>query len=274
MTAFKRPQKWTDKILDADSIWSQVKALLTSQNLELPQTPRRPDVRLILDNVSGTDHIFRNPANHANDKSEHIPGAGDKTATMVMVAGDTLDQQYANARALYERFNLGERGLSADFVAALKSDRAGGLVAEAYGPAPFSGQASKLVPVDWNNADGRHSSIAPVFGAAGALGARAATTEIALHVQVPVYIRGTGTVAEMIESSGMVIAVSKDWQTGAESTRPIVASVAREFYGENFAKIPAVVVHPNGHIRSLDLKNGTPAIDLYAAKPGRDLKLG
>lgn len=262
MTAFKGPQKWRDKVIDADSIWSQVKNILQSRGLELPETPRRPDVRLILDNTTGVDQMFRNPANHANDKSEHIPATGDKTATMVMVAGDTLAEQYANARTLFEKYDLGEDGLSPAFVSALKNDRAGGLVTEAYGPAPYAGQSGKLVDVAWNNADGTTANITPVFGAAGSYGARAATAETALRAVVHVYVKGTGTTPELMETEGMSIAVAKDWQSGAESTRPIVASVAREFYGQNYANIPTVVLNPDGQVRSIDLKNGT-AIDLY-----------
>jgi len=262
MTAFKGPQKWRDKVIDADSIWSQVKNILQSRGLELPETPRRPDVRLILDNKTGVDQLFRNPANHANDKSEHIPGSGDKTATMVMVAGATLAEQYANARTLFEKFDLAEDGLSPAFVTALKNDSAGGLVTEAYGPAPYAGQSGKLVDVEWNNAAGATANITPVFGAAGSYGARAATAETALRAAVHVYVKGTGTTAELMETDGMIIAVAKDWQSGAESTRPIVASVAREFYGQNYANIPTIVLNPDGQVRSIDLKNGT-AIDLY-----------
>lgn len=275
MTAFKGRQTWKDKVVDADSVWSQVKNILASRALDLPETPRRPDVRLILDNLTGVDQLFRNPANHANDKSEHIPGSGDKTATMVMVAGKTLAEQYANARTLFEKFGLGENGLSPAFLSAIKTDGAGGLVTEAYGPAPFAGQSGKLVDVEWNNADGTTANIAPVFGAAGSYGARAATSETALHAAVHVYVKGTGTTPELIESEGMIIAIAKDWQSGAESTRPIVASVAREFYGQHYANIPAVVLNPDGQVRSIDLKNGT-VIDLYdergrAARPAPKL---
>ena len=262
MTAFKGPQKWRDKVIDADSIWSQVKNILAARGLELPETPRRPDVRLILDNKTGIDQLFRNPANHANDKSEHIPGTGDKTAAMVMVAGATLAEQYVNARTLFEKYDLGAQGLSPAFVAALKNDRAGGLATEAYGPAPYAGQSAKLVDVAWDNADGTTAAIAPVFGAAGSYGARAATAETALRAPVHVYVKGTGTTPELMETDGMVIAVARDWQSGAESTRPIVASVAREFYGQHYASIPTVVLNPDGQVHSIDLKNGT-VIDLY-----------
>lgn len=268
MAGFQGRQGWNDKVITADSIWSQVKTLLQARSLSMPTTPRRPDVRLILDNVSGVDQIFRNPANHANDKSELIPATGDKTATMVMVAGDTLAEQSANAEKLFTRFNLGERGLSSEFVAALRQDRADGLVQEAYGPAPYAAQASKLVDVVWPGANGKDTVINPVHGAAGSYGARAATDETVMLALVEIYIQGTTTVPEMIQSSGMAIAVTKDYQTGVETTRPIVASVAREFYGAHFDNIPAISVHPDNGVRSIDLKDGT-VIDLNPSSQQR-----
>jgi hypothetical protein len=45
--------KWQDKTLFADEVYEQLQGLLGTQNVELPQTPRRPDVRMILKNVSG-----------------------------------------------------------------------------------------------------------------------------------------------------------------------------------------------------------------------------
>ena len=33
MTAFKGPQKWRDKVIDADSIWSQVKNIIAARVL-------------------------------------------------------------------------------------------------------------------------------------------------------------------------------------------------------------------------------------------------
>ena len=128
---FQGAQSWQDKVLDADSIWAQVKQALDAKGLELPKTPRRPDVRLILDNVSGMDQVFRNPGDHSN-KAEHIPASGDKTATMVMVKGDTLAEQFSNAQTLAARYDLGREGLSAAFVNALRSGEA--LCAPAYEP--------------------------------------------------------------------------------------------------------------------------------------------
>ncbi len=254
---FQGPKSWKEKVVSADNVWSQVSAVLKANNMTLPGTPRRPDVRLILDNVDGFEKIFRNPGDHSNSKAERVPGAGDKTAAMVMLRGETLAEQQASARTLVERFSLNEKGLSSEFVQALANGGIDALVKEAYGPAPFKGQAEKLVDVDWTDADGTATRIAPAFGRAAAYGARAAAQETALNASIIVYVKGTTTTPELVESEGMVIAVEQDWKTGAVTTRPIVASVAREFYGEHFKTMPVVDVHPDGYVTRIDLKNGT-----------------
>lgn len=247
---------WNEKVLRADSIWSQVKNILDQHGLELPQTPRRPDVRLILNNVSGVDQIFRNPANHAGDKAEAIPAHGDSTAVMVMLQGDTIEEQMANARAVVEKFNLAEEGLSDRFKAALANE-ALEYVKEAYGPAPFDGQSQKLVPVEWAMDDENTITVTPVFGQAVSYGVRAPAHEIAMRTESVIYVQGTNTTPEKMQSEGIVIAVSSDWQTGAESTRPIVPKVAEGFYGSHYQTMPIVSVNPDGVVETIDLRNGT-----------------
>lgn len=257
--ALSARDSWTDKVIKADDLWAQVQAILKSKNQTLPQTPRRPDVRLILDNTTGREVQFQNPGNHAAGKPEIIPAAGDKTAVMVMIKGATLAEQYANGRQLMAQFDLGRSGFSDAFVQALQDGSIAHLVDEAYGPAPFAGQAEKLVDVDWQAADGSHAVIAPLRGPAAALGARAPAEETVFHAQFHIYVQGTGTTPELVESHGMCVAVSSDWQTGAVSTRPIVPSVARTYYGAHFDQIPAVTVTPDGQVRGVDLKTATPA---------------
>lgn len=249
-------KSWKEKIVVADQIWSQVKQALQAAGASMPLTPRRPDVRLILNNVSGLDQIFRNPGDHSS-KAEHVPAAGDKTAAMVMIKGDTLTDQYDNAGKLMQRYKLAEEGLSSAFVQALQSGEALDLVREAYGPAPFEGQAGKLVEVSWKDANGKVSTIVPQRSLAAAFGARAADKETAFLSEMVIFVKGSTTTPELVENAGMVIAVSQDWQTGAETTKPIALSVAKEFYGEHYAAIPVVSVHPDGHVQSIDLKNGT-----------------
>lgn len=258
MAEEKQPRrKWQDKILEADKIWAQVRQVLAQRGLELPGTLRRPDIRVILDNRSGLNQVFGNPAKHAGDKAESIPAAGDKTAAMIMVRGGTLAEQYSNAAKLAARYDLARQGLSVAFVNALHDGSALDLVSEAYGPAPFGEQAAKLVDVDWRDAEGKSAAIDPVVDGACAYGARAATTETAFRTRINLFIKGTSTTPEMIQNEGMVIAVSRDWQTKAVSTRPIVPSVAKEFYGAHYESIPVVEIHPDGFVQKIDLGNGT-----------------
>ena len=252
---FNGAQSWKEKVLDADRIWNQVDGVLKSNGLELPGTPRRPDVRMILENVSGTTQLFRNPGDHSS-KAETIPESGDKKAAMVMVKGETLSEQFKNASALVKRYDLEQEGLSSKFVNALKSGEALDLVDEAYGPAPFESQADKLVEVEWKDSSGNTELISPVRSDYCAYGARAATDETAFLVEMAFFVKGTGTTAEQVEG-GMVIAVSEDWQTKEQTTRPIVPSVAAEFYGDHFKRMPVVELDGNGFVTSIDLKNGT-----------------
>jgi len=249
-------QAWQDKVVEGDKIWGQVKAMLDAQGLSLPPTPRRPDVRLIVSNVSGHDLRFHNPGDHSGSKEEVIPSGGDKTAVMIMVKGATLDEQAKNALTLFSAYDLGGNGLTDSFVADLKAGKLADLIDEAYGPAPFEQQASKLVDVTWTAEDGASSTVHPVKGSHAAFGARAATDETVFLAQFQIYVKGTGTTPELAEGYGMNIAVSSDWQTGAESTRPIVPQVAKTYYGAFFDAIPAVTVHPDGWVKHIDLKNG------------------
>lgn len=262
---FNGARSWKEKVLKADKIWAQVKAALQNEGTELPKTLRRPDVRLILNNVSGVDKIFRNPGDHSNSKAEAVPASGEKTAAMVMVRGETLAEQYANAEKLLQMFDLGAKGLSEEFVIALSRDRAGGLVDEAYGPAPYNAQADKLVDVTWEGAEGETTNIKPVKASAASFGARAATEEAVFFTDVVLYVQGTGTTAECIEGPHMLVAVSEDWRTKAETTRPIVPSVARTYYGGHYNDIPVVTVNPDGFVQRIDLKNGT-VIDVAPSK--------
>ena len=268
-------QSWQDKVVEGDAIWAQVKALLDTHGHTLPQTPRRPDVRLIVSNVSGGELRFQNPGDHSASKEEVIPSTGDKTAVMIMVKGATLGEQAANAKELFKIYNLAADGLSQRFVDDLKAGKLSAYIDEAYGPAPFEQQSSKLVDVTWKARDGRISNVPPEKGAHAAYGARAATSENVFLAQFQIYIKGTGTTPELAEGYGMNIAVASDWQSGKETTRPIVPSVAQIYYGEYTQSIPVVTLHPDGWLKQIDLKNGTilshdtppPAAKNAASKP-------
>lgn len=204
--------------------------------------------------------VFRNPAKHAGDKAEKIPPKGQDngkgTAVMIMLKGDTLTAQFKNAAALVKRYKLDKQGLSAAFIKALSNGKALDLVAEAYGPADLAAQAAKLDDVKWTGVDGVTETIIPVRGPVCAYGARKAAEETAFRTMYDIYVKGTNTVAELVESEGMIIAVSENWETGAETTRPIVPSVARGFYGEHFDNMPVVRMNSEGMINTVDLKNG------------------
>lgn len=254
---FGAGQSWQDKVVEGDKIWAQVKNMLDAQGASLPQTPRRPDVRLIVSNVSGVEMRFHNPGDHSGSKEEVIPSSGDKTAAMIMVKGKTLSEQAANAKEIFDLYNLGAEGLSARFIADLKAGKLADFIDEAYGPAPFEQQASKLVEVNWQAEDGTAFNVPPTQGANASFGARAATNETVFLAQFQIFVKGTGTTPELADGYGMNIAVASDWQTGVESTRPIVPAVAKTYYGAHFDSIPVVTLHPDGMVKSIDLQNGS-----------------
>ncbi|MCB9989965.1 MAG: hypothetical protein H6867_01130 [Rhodospirillales bacterium] len=255
------PKSWDEKVSAADDLYWRVKLILQTVGAELPKTPRRPDVRLILDNISPHHRIFRNPAKHAGDKAEKIAPKGQDngkgTAVMVMLQGKTLTEQFENAAKLVKRYNLDKEGLSEKFVQALESGEALDLVSEAYGPSDIQAQSDKLVELEWTHDNGQKEVIKPVKGAVCSYGARTAEKQLAFRTVFEQRVQGTRTIAELAQGEGMVVAVSQDWETKEESTRPIVPSVARDFYGEHYNAIPVVnVIAGTETITLVDLKNG------------------
>ena len=258
-------KSWQDKVIDADALWAQISTALAAQGRELPATPRRPDVRLIVQNLGGGNVTFKNPGDHSGGKHEVIPASGDKRAAMIMVKGATLSEQHDNARLLFARYNLGEEGLSPAFVRDLSSGALATLVDEAYGPAPFADQTARLVDVAWqDSATAPVHTITPVKGQAAAFGARATTQEQVFLAQFHIYVKGSGTTPELIEGGSIAVAVASDWQTGATTTRPIAPSVARSYYGSHFDAIPVATVHPDGMVREVRIT--PPAAGAPAAR--------
>lgn len=259
-------KSWQDKVLDADALWAQIKQGLAARGQELPATPRRPDVRLIVENTGTTAVTFKNPGDHSGGKEEVIPADGDKRAAMIMIKGATLAEQHANAQMLYDHYQLGTRGLSQEFVRDLSSGALAHVIDEAYGPAPLADQAAKLVDVTWqDSAASTADTISPVKGTAAAFGARAATQEHVFIAQFHIYVKGTSTTPEMIEGGSIAVAVASDWQTGTETTRPIAPSVARTYYGQYFDSIPVAAMHPDGMIKDVRI-SAPPAPAASAAK--------
>tara|TARA_R110002126_G_scaffold13118_1_gene56064 strand:+ start:310940 stop:311818 length:879 start_codon:yes stop_codon:yes gene_type:complete len=257
---FNDAQTWSQRVLSADGIYKQVKQLLAAEGKDLPTTLRRPDIRLILDNNSGEELKFLNPGDHAKENTEIIPADGDSKAVMVMLQGESLAEQMANAARLVEMFDLAEKGLTKEFVHALGQGETKGLVAEAYGPAPFAGQSEKLVALNWKTQNSDPLMVDPVKTGGCAYGARKAEQEAVFGVAVNVFVKGTNTVPECAEGIAMCIAVSEDWETGEVSTRPIVPSVAKEFYGVHYDAMPEIAVSAEGALLEINLKNGEAPI--------------
>lgn len=260
-------KSWKERVLSADNIWAQVKDILANHQVELPKTPRRPDLRLILKNVTGTTQIFRNPGDHSN-KAEAVPAEGNKTAAMVMLKGDSLGEQLWAARELCKRYNLESEGLSSNLVQAIANQNEP-LIKEAYGPAPFEEQAGRLVTLDWvdnytheilGTPQSKRITIEPSITDVCAYGVRNPETEAAMRAEFAVMVKGTSTVPERIDNEGIVIAVTEDWKTKGTSTRPIAPAVARTFYGAHYDAIPVITLHPDELVMRIDLKNAAQEI--------------
>lgn len=251
---FNENQTWKQKEISADSIWAQVQRILDNAGKNLPTTPRRPDVRVIVRNISGREINFLNPGDYTGGKQEKIP-AGE--AAMIMPQGISLGDQRAHAKALAEEYDLGRKGLSQEFVDAIGSGKANQFLKEAYGPTQFDGQVSKLSPVTWDNSD---TVIDPVIEENCAYGARNPEKEMVFETSFVVYVAGTNTSAEKTSDANICIAVSKHWETGEISTRPINTEMAKWFYGLGLNRMPNVSVDIEGNVLSVDLKDGTPLL--------------
>ena len=141
-------KSWKESVHQADKIWTQVKYHLAANGVEdLPKTPRRPDIRIILRNTTENTIIFPNPGGHSKGKAQTIqPGE----AAMVMLKGDNLNTQYANAHDIVMHLDLGKKGLTQDFIQRLRSNDFSDLIEEVYGPAPFEKECGRLEPIHWN----------------------------------------------------------------------------------------------------------------------------
>jgi hypothetical protein len=266
-----------EQILKGDEVYSQLKAKLDVDGTELPSTARRPDVRLIVNNAGPEAVTFKNPGGYA-DQDEVIPGDGGNTAAMIMLYGDRLAEQQANAVALDERYGLTQNGFTPEFVADLRSGTLADVVKEAYGPAPFDGQAKKLESVSWANEDGSVDNIEPVVGTNAAFGARPPSNEQVFLVRIPgngasVHLQGTETSAERLVGSdtktiavGVCPVLDDSWKpTGEVTTKPIAPSVAKDIYGQGYASIPVVDLISEGSVVAVNL-NPAPAVEQPTSK--------
>lgn len=55
---FSDGRGWDEKAILGDCLWQQVSDILNEHKIEMPETPRKPDVRLILNNVTGQEMRF------------------------------------------------------------------------------------------------------------------------------------------------------------------------------------------------------------------------
>lgn len=268
---------WSQKVFEADKIAAKVKEELDVRGLELPETPRMPDMRLIVKAIE-KDATFMNPGKHS-DMQQEIPCSGNETAAMVMFQGDTLRDQQAAAEEVVNRYNLMENGITQEFIRDMDKLVEEGLLKEAYGPAPFEsyfvekkdengkpykdengepylekvqGQVERLTAVDWQPASGASISIEPQQGYAAAYGTRDIGSETVFKLDVPQYVRGSNSTPEFLQGD-IYIAIEQDG-----STKPIAPEIARSIYGKHIDEIPVVTMHPDDEelIQQIDLKNG------------------
>jgi hypothetical protein len=234
-----------------DHLLTQIRAM-QEQSQESPSmtpsmTPRRPDVRGVVLNKTDGQIRFLNPGKHSGEQEVIQPGE----ACMLMFNGATLAEQMENAGRLFQRYGLGD-GITQAFIEALGDGSASSMIAECYGPEKrFEGAVNKLVAVDWTDADGVTTSIAPSKGQAGAFGVRTAVEEEVYQIKTApgisdATLAGTDTVAENFQNGRIYIAVGRNGETGATFTKPIVPSRAKEFYGSHFVDIPTYTVDSSG----------------------------
>lgn len=256
--AFKRIKNWVDKVHMGDTIADQVKYVFDKNGYELEAVERKPEVRMVVDNLSGEEKRFLNPGDHSGGEKETIPGTdtGNGKAVQVKFHGDTLEDQIANAQAVFDQFNLGENGLSDEFIAALENGELSDKVKEAYGPSRFGEQSAALKEeLSWVDVEGNATELVKTQGQAAAFGPRQNKERVFL-CQYPIYVQGTTSIAELVESSGMYVAVNQHWQTGEDETKPIVPSVGVHYYGKNADQIPVVTLSTDGIVKDITLANG------------------
>lgn len=231
---------WPTRIVLGDAVWKEIDAIMSDTEQRIDPVDRAPDVRLIVKNNTKETLAFLNPGNHSGGASEQIPCKGDNNAAMIMLTGNTLEAQYNQANDLVATYSLDTKGLTAEFCAAISNGQLNAAVKEAYGPAPFDGQAGKLRDLLWSDAAGKSLNIAVLKSDFCAVGARPPIKELVVRVTVPIAIQGSNTVAEV--ATGLSIYLAREFIDGVATSRPIDSAVAASFYGAGVADIPEVTV--------------------------------
>lgn len=293
-TEFLKKAKGQSIALDGELIFSHVHRLIKA----VSKMDRPSDVRLTLRtaDLGGLEYEFPNPAYGDNQRS-NVAFDG-KSAIMMMLAGDTPKRQLFNAQLVVDRLEAaGLEYITPEFIEREIVDPDGAArayVAQAYGPAPYEGQASLIKPFDLHLAGGVTERIEPQEGAGYKFGLRAPAKETALLVlyagapedmfmtcaneartalnaieeSVQAQLKGRVTALESLTGMGLVlkgIVLAVDQKTG--NTKPIRLDVAKEIY--DMDKINVIVLNSKGEITQqyLDSDNLDTLETLLTQKP-------
>lgn len=264
-----------EKTLPAETLGKDILTYISVD--DIPKTARAPDVRVIAVNTLAVPVVFKNPAAYSAEIEPISPGE----AAMIMPAGDTLEEQYTNARALVSKLNVAEEGLGPVVAALRMKDPESVHIAQAYGPAPFEGQAKRLETLNWMNADGSGITIEPEKNSVYAIGARKPAEETVVLLRLPIDSKitalqgiadekGARTNAERFaqisdEYKAIVLGIepiSKDGKpTGEFFFRPIAIDTAQKFYGDGFNQMPVMRLDTHGRLSFLQLKPQEPTAE-------------
>lgn len=256
---------WNERAFLGLKLWKKVKKVLQENDVELPKTTRRPDVRLVLKNNTDQTIYFLNPGEHSITNQDevdiaHMEKIEPGEAAMAMLKGDTLEEQMANAQALVEKFDLLNNGLSEDLIANLSDGSVSSHLKEMYGPSDYDQQANDIVDLNWEHNDGSFSEITKVGSDLCTYGARSQRQSTVMRTTVRFSMQCEGKTPEAFDCEGMCVEISEDYKTKKESSRPQAPTAAREIYGKHYDTIPVVQLSPEGLVESIDLKDGSPII--------------
>lgn len=270
---FRDDEIWRQHVARADYVFAQVERALKAAQINLEETPRCPDVRVFARHASAGEPgakpiYFMNPENHAKGGHEELPANGPKTAMIIVPAPQgNLSDQFELARYIVEKFGL-ENGITQEAAARIGTPETKGLIDKAYAPCNFEAEAKNLTELTWDTGRG-FETISPAMAEKIAFGCRPPRGELAMRIEFALFVQGTTTIAEQIENEGMVIAISKHWETGELSSKPIVPSVAKGYYGQGYHSLPLVTADPDGNVHKILLT--LPARTELTIKPSGEM---
>jgi hypothetical protein len=267
--------------LSGDDILAQISPQLRG---DISRHERPSDVRLILRTApTGQTYSFANFGHPDNERST-VTFNGDD-AIMIMPAGETARSQLFSAFQIVSRMKakgVDRTGVTPEFMQSEIVNPKGlahRFTAQAYGPAPFTTQADRLVPVDIPGQNGQSETISPTKEAGYALGMRAPVKEEAflvihmdeaenvfvkggktagaylnkIHDNLHAGLKGSTTTLESLDNISRVIkgiVLSVDAATGG--TKPIRLETAKDIF--NLANLSWIFVGKNGQVTDQRLK--------------------